>query len=184
MLVMLVLLVKLLSYLMWIELILMLNDLLWGIWPCHHRIHLLRLLDLDLEFLCLQIWLLVTEDSVGLSQNLLRHRGFINNLVIRVLTCCLRWILIVQIRVKDEMIPENWVLWSEIFTHRLVVYVLNLILGKLLFLNQTLHHLLWKEVVLFDRMLNLFTLFLRLLSRNPLHQILLVSHLNHQAIHH
>ena len=67
----------------------------------------MRLLDLDLEFLCLQIWLLVTEDSVGLSQNLLRHRGFINNLVIRVLTCCLRWILIVQIRVKDEMIPEN-----------------------------------------------------------------------------
>lgn len=160
----------------------MLNRLLWRIRPCHHRIHLLRLLDLDLEFLCLQILLLVTVKIICLGQNL--FRSFINNLVILVLSWCLRWILIVQIRIKDKMIAKNRILWTEVFTHRLVVYILNLILGKLLFLNHTLDHLLWKEVILFSRKLNFFTLFLWLLNRNALHQILLVSNLNHQVIHH
>lgn len=109
---------------------------------------------------------------------------FIDNLVIRVLTWCFCWILIVQIRIEDKMITENWILWTKIFAHRLVVYVLNLILGKLLILNHALDHLLRKEVILFNRKLNFFTLFLWLLIWNTLHQILLVSDLNHQVIHH
>jgi len=76
------------------------------------------------------------------------------------------------------MIPENRILRTEIFTHRLIVNVLYLILSKFLFLNHTLDHLLRKEVILFNRQLSFFTLFLWLLIWDALHQILLVSYLN------
>lgn len=163
--------------------IIILNHLLLLLWilSCHNRIQLWGLLDFNLNFLCLQIL------KVLINLRLWYHVLFmdISLRFLRLLWVSLiltyAWILIVQIRVEDELVAEYRILRTKIFTHWLVMYVLGMILVSFPFLHLGLNR---KEVVVLLSwwVCYLITLFTR--KRIPLHQGFLVSDLYHQVIHH